>query len=33
VEAGAVVNKNVEPNTRVGGIPATKLEVLNGDVG
>jgi maltose O-acetyltransferase len=28
VEAGAVVNKDVEPNTRVGGIPAAKLEVL-----
>jgi maltose O-acetyltransferase len=30
VEAGAVVNKDVEPNARVGGIPATKLEVLGG---
>lgn len=28
VEAGAVVNKDVEPNTRVGGIPAAKLESL-----
>jgi maltose O-acetyltransferase len=28
VEAGAVVNKHVEPNTRVGGIPAAQLEVL-----
>jgi maltose O-acetyltransferase len=28
VEAGAVVNKDVEANTRVGGIPASKLEVL-----
>ncbi|HYJ07983.1 MAG TPA: acyltransferase [Polyangiaceae bacterium] len=31
VEAGAVVNKSVEPNTRVGGIPAIKLEVLTGN--
>ena len=30
VEAGAVVNKDVEPNTRVGGIPAAKLEILGG---
>jgi maltose O-acetyltransferase len=30
VEAGAVVNKNVEPDTRVGGIPASKLEALGG---
>lgn len=30
IEAGAVVNKNVEPNTRVGGIPAVKLETLGG---
>jgi acetyltransferase-like isoleucine patch superfamily enzyme len=30
VEAGAVVNKDVEPNARVGGIPAAKLEVLGG---
>jgi acetyltransferase-like isoleucine patch superfamily enzyme len=30
VEAGAVVNKNVEPNTRVGGTPASKLEDLPG---
>jgi acetyltransferase-like isoleucine patch superfamily enzyme len=28
VEAGSVVNKDVEPNTRVGGSPAAKLEVL-----
>lgn len=28
VEAGSVVNKNVEPNTRVGGNPAVKLEAL-----
>lgn len=28
VEVGAVVNKDVEANTRVGGIPAAKLEVL-----
>jgi acetyltransferase-like isoleucine patch superfamily enzyme len=28
VEAGAVVNKDVEPNSRVGGIPAAKLETL-----
>lgn len=28
VEAGAVVNKDVEPNARVGGIPASKLEIL-----
>jgi len=31
VEAGAVVNKNVESNARVGGIPATRLEVLKSD--
>lgn len=31
VDAGAVVNKDVAPNTRVGGIPAAKLEVLGGD--
>jgi acetyltransferase-like isoleucine patch superfamily enzyme len=30
VDAGAVVNKNVEPDTRVGGIPANKLEALGG---
>jgi maltose O-acetyltransferase len=30
VEVGAVVNKDVEPNARVGGIPATKLEALDG---
>jgi maltose O-acetyltransferase len=30
VEAGAVVNKDVAPNTRVGGIPALKLETLGG---
>lgn len=28
VEVGAVVNKDVEPNTRVGGVPAAKLAVL-----
>jgi maltose O-acetyltransferase len=28
VEVGSVVNKDVEPNTRVGGIPATKLAAL-----
>jgi maltose O-acetyltransferase len=28
VDAGAVVNKNVAPQTRVGGMPATQLEVL-----
>jgi maltose O-acetyltransferase len=28
IEAGAVVNKDVEPNSRVGGIPAAKLEIL-----
>lgn len=28
VEAGAVVNKDVAPHTRVGGIPAAQLEVL-----
>jgi acetyltransferase-like isoleucine patch superfamily enzyme len=28
VDAGAVVNKSVEPNTRVGGSPAAKLEAL-----
>jgi maltose O-acetyltransferase len=28
VEVGAVVNKDVEPNTRAGGIPAAKLGVL-----
>lgn len=31
VEVGAVVNKNVEPNTRVGGIPAVKLEAIATD--
>jgi len=29
VEPGAVVNKDVAPHTRVGGIPATQLEVLS----
>ncbi len=28
VEAGAVVNKDVAPNARVGGVPATALEQL-----
>ena len=28
VEAGAVVNKDVAEHTRVGGMPAVKLEVL-----
>jgi maltose O-acetyltransferase len=28
VEAGAVVNKDVDEHTRVGGMPAVKLEVL-----
>jgi acetyltransferase-like isoleucine patch superfamily enzyme len=28
VEAGSVVNKDVPENTRVGGMPAAKLEVL-----
>jgi acetyltransferase-like isoleucine patch superfamily enzyme len=28
VNPGAVVNKDVAANTRVGGIPATQLEVL-----
>lgn len=28
VEVGAVVNKDVEANTRVGGVPAVKLGVL-----
>lgn len=28
VEAGAVVNKDVAANTRVGGIPAAQLEIL-----
>jgi acetyltransferase-like isoleucine patch superfamily enzyme len=31
VNAGAVVNKDVAPNTRVGGIPALQIEVLNAD--
>jgi acetyltransferase-like isoleucine patch superfamily enzyme len=31
VEVGAVVNRDVEPNTRVGGSPAVKLEVLKND--
>ena len=30
VNAGSVVNKNVAPNVRVGGIPAAQLEVLQG---
>ena len=28
VEVGAVVNKDVAPHTRVGGMPATRLETL-----
>jgi acetyltransferase-like isoleucine patch superfamily enzyme len=28
VNPGAVVNKDVAPHTRVGGIPATQLDVL-----
>jgi maltose O-acetyltransferase len=28
IEVGAVVNKDVEPHTRVGGIPAVKLAAL-----
>lgn len=28
VDAGAVVNKDVAPNTRVGGIPANQVEAL-----
>jgi maltose O-acetyltransferase len=31
VEAGAVVNKDVPPNVRVGGTPAAQLEVLRAD--
>ena len=30
VNAGSVVNKDVLPHTRVGGIPATQLELLPG---
>jgi maltose O-acetyltransferase len=30
VEAGAVVNKDVLPNARVGGMPAVQLEVMKG---
>jgi maltose O-acetyltransferase len=30
VESGAVVNKDVAPHSRVGGIPASQLEVLGG---
>lgn len=29
VEPGSLVNKSVEPNTRVGGTPARQLEVLS----
>jgi acetyltransferase-like isoleucine patch superfamily enzyme len=29
VAAGAVVSKNVEPNTLVGGVPAIKIKSLN----
>jgi acetyltransferase-like isoleucine patch superfamily enzyme len=28
VNPGSVVNKDVPPNTRVGGMPAVQLEVL-----
>jgi maltose O-acetyltransferase len=31
VNAGAVVNKDVAPNTRVGGIPAIQVEALSTD--
>jgi maltose O-acetyltransferase len=31
VNAGAVVNKDVVPHTRVGGMPAVQLEVLSAD--
>jgi acetyltransferase-like isoleucine patch superfamily enzyme len=31
VDVGAVVNKDVEPNTRVSGIPAAKVETFAGD--
>jgi maltose O-acetyltransferase len=30
IEAGAVVNKDVLPNARVGGMPAVQLEVMKG---
>jgi maltose O-acetyltransferase len=30
VEAGAVVNKDVLPNARVGGMPAVQLELMQG---
>ena len=33
VNPGAVVNKDVAANTRVGGTPAVQLEVLNGNDG
>ena len=33
VEAGAVVNKDVAPHTRVAGSPAAQVEVLDGQAG
>lgn len=30
IEAGAVVNKDVAPNARVGGMPAVQLELMKG---
>lgn len=31
IEAGSVVNKDVEPNRRVGGIPAVNIETLTSE--